>query len=402
MTRAAIRSALTVLGICLIGAEIAAAAEQPPASPFRFSGEVRGELTDNRDFVDQGRESDFDLFFTPRVTAGLHPGRSILEVHYAPSLRYRANPSDTENDAVLFHDFGLHLEHAPITQIKLRLRESLYYTADPRIEEGGAAVRANNSYLWNRVEAGVIYQFPTTPHMDLDAHVSDVIKRYDDDTVAEQYDEDVVEGGLQVLRQLRETIAAKAIGRVVDYGYREIADVATRDFTVLIAALGMDKNFTPKVRGGFALGWASANYKNDALGADDGPYGEITIRGELQPDKRVDVALSHSMRDSDAYPYPSQEFTELSTRGEWGALNAKVIVGLQGVYRLGNYDTEFASGGVNYAAGDDTTVVLAADVAVKVGNQGTVKFIQKFEDVSSDVRLPYTKNTSSLAYQVAF
>jgi hypothetical protein len=80
-----------------------------------------------------------------------------------------------------------------------------------------------------------------------------------------------------------------------------------------------------------------------------------------------------------------------------------VTLGLTGAIRQGSYDAEnVGMTTAQLAGGDETSIVVVGDVAIKVTPKSTIRFSQKYEDLDSDVAESYTKNTSSLSYTAMF
>jgi hypothetical protein len=327
----------------------------------------------------------------------------MLDFHYAPSLRWRSDPSPWEEDLTLLHDLGVELTHSPSATLKLRARDDFSYTDDPRVEEDGVQVRQDKSYMLNRARAGVTLRPARLSEVDVYGGLS--TKRYDESTEAELWDEDSAELGFGLWRQLGPTFGGKLVGRYYSYAYEPAVVPALgtfeRDFTVLVGGLGMEKALSPQLRAGAVVGWANVEYKEDLLSSQSGPYGEVTLRGALAPNARFDGALSHSFRDSDAWPFPSQEYTQLSGRFEWDSSDV-LTLGCSAVYRMGDYEVETDVPELGDISEDETVIVASVDATVKVGPRTQVKVAQRYEDVDSDVRESYTKNTTAVSLAVTF
>jgi len=387
---------LVLCGTALIGYKVLAADEG--GSPVRFSVDSKVQYTDNRDSSEQNKESTFDIFLTPRVAVGIDKQQLLVDFHLAPSVRYRTDPSPFDNEWQWLVDAGADLQHSPTPTLKFRVKEQFDYTDDPSVDSQGLTVR-DRSYYLNRFEAGANWQFRRWSA--LDAYGRYAMKSYTDSEVSNMADEDRGEFGVMLWRQVAATVGVKALGRYNTYALEEVNGVS-RDFDTWLGALGAEKKLTPTFRGSASVGWMSAQYKDDRLGSDSGPFADLTLLGSLSPVLRISSALTHSIREADAHPYASQEFTEFSARAEWDS-SAMVTLGLTGAIRQGSYDAEnVGMTTAQLAGGDETSIVVVGDVAIKVTPKSTIRFSQKYEDLDSDVAESYTKNTSSLSYTAMF
>jgi hypothetical protein len=363
------------------------------SSPLRVSVESTLAYTDNRDSSETNTESTLDLFVKPRISMGIDARQTVVDFHVTPGIRYRTNPSPTDNEFQWLLDAGVDLQQNFTPNLKMRVKEQLDYTDDPSVQDGGKVVRGNQSYLLNRAEAGVNWKF--LPLWALDAYSRYSTKMYSQSKVADVANEDRLEVGTMLWRQVARQVGVKAIGRYEAFSLAPLGSVS-RDFTVLVGALGTEIGITPTLRGGATVGFNAANYSDPDVSSMNGPYAELTLLGKITPVLSLQGAVTHAIREADSQNYISQEYTEANVKAEWLA-SSEVALGFGGAVRYGEYERQIAA-----KSGDETAVTVLGDVAFKVMPKGTIKLSQKYEDVSSDVTSPYTKNTSAISFVATF
>ena len=373
------------------------AGEKVQQSPLRFSGEVRGVYTDNRDAAPV-KESNFDTYLIPKVALGVDGETYLIDAYYAPQLRYRSNPADNQNDSDLFHDLGVKLDLKPDPTLTFRVREKFNYSDDPAVDMNGVNVRENVSYYLNMVELGMKKRFAT--YSEGDVFVRSMIKRYKEDTVAYDSDRDQLDVGGYLWRQIQPTLGVRGRATYSMYTYGSgDTELADRDFNMLSGSVEMLKRLNPAFIGNLAVGAQMAEYSSDAIDSQFSPYAQIGVAGEVRPDLRINAALTHGLRESYAAPYASQTYDQFFGRVELDT-SENVTVAAFGTYRISKYDEEVDPTGVA-AGGDETTVQVGADVTVRMG-QIALKVGHTYEDVDSDVFLSFKKNTTSASMLVQF
>jgi len=373
------------------------AGEKMQQSPLRFSAEVRGAYTDNRDSTPV-KESNFDTFLTPKVALGVDGQTYLIDAYYAPSLRYRSNPADNQNDSDLFHDLGVKLDLKPDSTLTFRVRENFNYSDDPAVDQNGVNVRENVSYYLNTIELGMKKRFST--YNEGDVYVRSMIKRYTEDTVAYDSDRDQLDVGGYLWRQIQPTLGVRAKASYSMYTYGSTkTEFADRDFNVLFGGLEMLKRLTPAFIGNLAVGAQMAEYSSPAIDSQISPYAQIGANGELRPDLRINAALTHGLRESYAAPFASQIYDQLSGRVELDT-SETITVAAFGTYRISKYD-DGVDPTRSAKSGDETTTEVGADLTVRIG-QIALKVCQTYENVDSDVYLSFKKNTTSASMLVQF
>ena len=387
-----------VAGLLLV-AQPRAGAETKPTDPVRFGVELRMEATDNRDSVEQDKDSNIDVYLVPRVDVWLDRERLTLDLLLAPSLRWRSNPSEIQNDWELFTQLKGDLRYHLSDVVGLRLLDSFGRTEDPKIEEG-AVVRENQTYHVNVAEAGVNWRL--APRVLVDASTRYYMKRYVEDSVAEMSDEDRLDLAGFMRWYLQPTLGLDAVVSYSDYGF-ESAELIERDFSTLFGGLQIEKVFNPNFRGGIRAGVQLVDYKDQGLDNDTAPAGQIYLGGSTVPSVRLNAAFTMGVRNADVYPYASQEYWEARGGVDWD-VGPMVTMFASGTYRRSDYDDAapasarwlFRQLGIR-PGGQETTIVGQIGLGYKLTDESSIRFAYTYEDVDSEVERSFTKNTGTVA-----
>jgi len=371
---------------------------------LEFSVFLRGDYTDNRDSSEFNKEDNFDFYVRPRADAFLNWDNGSLDAFYAPAFRVRSDASPIQNDNEWYHSLGVMLSHQPSPRLRITANEKFDYTDDSSIDEGGTTVREDRSYWLNRADGSAA--FAVTRQTTLEAYVGSKVKRYDESVVADTSDEDRTDFGLIAWQQMDRTLVAFGEVRTSDFGYDSPGGI-DRDFDMLFAAAGLEKDFSKNLRGRASFGWQFQEFNDPGLDKQDEPFAQVRIEGSTTPDLKLTAEATYAIRDSDAFPFASQTYSEIHGRGAWD-VDSKVTLIAWSKYRVGNYDDSapttagmdaFPTG---QTGGDEKTLELAGEVGYKVSDDSSIKLVQHFEDVDSDVSKSFTKNTTSLVFSRHF
>jgi hypothetical protein len=381
-------------------AKTAEGVEQKAQLPLKISVELRGSYTDNRDSTPD-KQSTYDLWVSPRIAFGFTDERWTLEMAYAPGLRYRSDPSDVQNEINVFHSVLGNIDLVATPEVRFRLHEAFEYTDDPAVDKSGVTVREDRSYTRNVLEGGFNWRFARFTALDL--YGRNMIKTYQKDVPANDSDRDSTEIGLSLWRQVTRTVGLQPVLRATSYGYKSEGSV-DRDFDLYLLALRTEKKLNPDFVGSVTLGYSMTEYSDSTLDSKADPYGEIEVHGKALRNLDLNAALIHGVRESDVYPFASQDYDEFHARAKWDA-SQDIALGLTGAYRLSKYDGDAAPAGATYTAatsGDETTIVAGIDATFRLGPYSAITLAQTYEDVNSDVYLDFTKNTTSVALTATF
>ncbi len=383
-------SAMSLLVVSAVFAQAGATGQ-----PVRFSVGVVAESSDNRDATELNKQDNVDIFLRPRVDIHLGDAASLFDFYYAPALRYRTEPGDNQDETDFQHHLGLSLRRGLSERLRLRLSDQLSITDDPKIEENGSVVRSDQSYVMNVAEAGLNYDL--FRYSNLDLQVRNRIRRYDDDLVAARSDEDETSIRIQHRRSLTPTLRTLLTGEYRMYGYED-NPLFTRDFDSVVLAVGLENAFTESVIGSISVGWQTREYDDKTLDGDDKPYVRAEISGLLNPDLRIGAVAGYGIRDSDAYPYASQEYTDFSGFAHV-KITQKLHLKVAGTYRLSTYDPIGTRPG-----GDENVLVGDVDLAFIAMQSLTLMAGYRFEDIDADegVGASYTRNIARVGATLSF
>lgn len=369
-------------------------AEESGGDRFRFSVNMRADYTDNRDTWEEDEESNTDIYLRPRMDVLFESERSLLDFFYAPSARYRTNPSDIQNDTELQHALGLAVRYRPSRRTIYRLNEDFRFSDDPEVTQGGRTFRGDQSYYYNSLRAGIDHM--VTRKSEIELYGQSRLKRYDEDDMSQRWDEDQLDAGAQLIQHMSQNLRLTLSGRYSAFGYEE--DV--RDFDSILLAAGAEKGISKNLMAGGRVGAQMQRYDDDGIDDATNPFVELFLRGSTTPAMRLSGTVTHAVRDSDAYPFASQEYSELRAKADWDT-TPKTTLTLSGTYRESNYEDVVPSA-VPFVSlygepdGDESTIDVYGQFAYKLSNQMTLQLRQRFEDVDSDVWVSYTKNTTTV------
>lgn len=356
------------------------------------------EMTDNRDASENDEVDNIDVFLKPSIEFNADGRVSTFSFEYVPSLRYRTDPGDNQDETDILHDLELKWRYQLSRRARLRFSDRFRIEENPQVEEGGAIVRADTSYTLNNARLGLNYDLGD--YSNLDFLLSNMLRRYDEDAIATTSDKDMTGLRLQHRMSLSDTLRTLLTGGFQMYGYEDSALYGSRDFTSFIGAVGLEKLLTPNVIGSLSVGYQSRDYDNANLDGDGSAYFKGDISGLVNPDLRIGSVIEYGLRDSDAFPYASQEYTDFRGYADM-RLAANTSLVLAGTYRLSTYDEALAYG---LSGGDEDVIVLDAQLKYALTEQASVMVGQRFEDISADATVgsSYTRNTTRAGATFSF
>lgn len=372
-------------------------AQTKASDPVRFSGDVGVSFTNNRDSSTE-KDENTDFFVRPKINAEFQWERLTLDVYYGPSYRWRSNPSRIQNETELFHELGVEAEFSLSPRIKPWIYDFFNYTDYPAVSEGGTQLRRDASYIMNRIQSGVTYEFTRLVHVRFSGN--HMIKRYDDDLVAGESDEDRMGGGVHFWHQFARTMGWMAHVDYQQYAY-DNDEFFVRDFSTVIFSFGVEKVFGPKLRGSVLGGWQEGVYEDSSLSDVSEPFLRCTVQGSMPPFSIIRTELNYSVRDSDAYPFASQQSLGIDLHLEW-MLPGSMLLGVGSRYHIGDYKRDALPDGAVEAdvapvlSGEKTTTSVSASVGYRLDDHTAVRLTQWYENVDSDVDVTYNRTATSL------
>jgi len=342
---------LVVAGVTLQSASYA----EEVGQPLRFSVGISAEGTDNRDSVDLNKENNVDF-------------------------RLKATRSVSE-------------------RTRMSLYEKFNYTDDPQIENGGIVDRADHTYIANVIKGTLNIDLLRNSNLDL--VIKNDIKSFEDDIIATRSDEESTSIAMAHRYQINHTLRSVLGGSYIMYSYDNSLD---RDFDSIIAEIGLENSFTPTLLGVLTVGLQTRDFDDSNMDADDEPYLLASLENKTGSDLTLGASVGHGIRDTDAYPFSSQVYSEL--RG-FAHINLTPAIVLSGAatYRLSEYEESsipasvVAEGATN---GDETTVVGDLSLAFNMINNISMFVGYRYEDIDSDVAQSYSKNSGRIGATLNF
>jgi predicted porin len=180
-----------------------------------------------------------------------------------------------------------------------------------------------------------------------------------------------------------------------------------RDFDSIIGKVGLENAFTPNTMGTLLVGYQYATYDASGIDSQEEPYLKAAIETRTGSDLSVGASIGHGIRDTDAYPFTSQTYSEFDLFGDYNITPTLVLRGT-GIYRLSEYDEDtipVIARSLDFAGrngGDDTTIVLDAVLDYNLLENLSLYAGYRYEDVDSEVGQSYTKNTGRVGAALKF
>jgi len=384
--------------MCLMALVYGSVAAEDVGRPFKFSIGTSGLWTDNRDSEPDGLEEDnFDLRVTPRLDFISRDERTSISLYYAPSYRYRSDPSATQNEDIFEHDLKLTFRRAVTKNLSIRAYDKFDFNDDPKIEDGDTT-RSDLSHIINTVDAGITYSFSQRTSIDVAGLYR--IKRYDENEPVGIVDEDETSATAILRQQFTEKVTGLVLGRYSMYEFDDEPGLL-RNFDSVLAALGIEAMLNSSLIAELQGGWQQVEYEDNTLDSATEPYVLVGIGGSPEQATRIKLQLRHGIRDADAYPYASQEYSEARIRFEWDAISALTFAA-EGTYRISTYDD--APAGTSVSTGDEDTIVGQVDVTYRLRDRLTITAAQRYEDVDTELSMEndYVRNSTRIGATVSF
>jgi len=409
MTKAAKWMVVVLCGVVMLsGLPWAAAIE---GTPIKVRADVGATSTDNRDSADDAFEEDnVDIFVGGRFECLFDWEAALLDLYYAPRYRYRSDPSAIQNENEWHHQVNLIGEVSPLSRLTLRVQERFDYTDDPSVDQAGATLRRDSSYLMNRVD--VLASLDVTKTLETSVDVGHMLKRYDENTVVDRADEDRLIVGVNARQQIAPTMSV--LGRVAwqnynleDYVASDGSLMLPRGFDALQVGVGLEQVFSPKVIGSAMVGIQSSFYEDNALDDETLPFGTALLAATPAKTVRLRAQVSHMLVNAYAYPFTSQRLTSLYGKAMWDVTSmVELACTLQ--YRIEDYDRETVNPAVTNDAfakdreGEENAFIGGLSATVKVTPSTAVQVAYSYENVDSDVFTTFNRNAGSVTVSQKF
>lgn len=366
--------------------------------PVRLSVSLTSLYTDNRDSAPKGGEEDnIDLSIRPRVEIGVDRGDSSLLFTYTPSYRYRTEPREGRDESELLQELIFDGTYGFSPRSSVRFMDNFYITDDPEVQKYGTTGQRGSTFLFNNAKAKIVMAMG--PRVSGNLELSHAMKKYDDNEIAKNYDEEGSGAMAGLYFPMSKVMGVKILAKYDTYDYNNSYGLK-RGIDTMAGAAGFDYIVSEQIRSELRLGWIQASYEEETIGDQNAPYVDLVFRIRPQPDTQFTIEGGHSIRNSDVFPYPSQEETRGSVSLDW-KVQERLKVDFGGQYRIGSYEFDIdpipawiIETGVK--EGDEKKIILTAGVTFDFGDYTSLRVGQSYQKTDSEVSVDFVRNDTML------
>lgn len=311
--------------------------------PWALSAELSSQFSDNRDGLDTNKESNVDVSFAPRADLRWRDGeRTWLDVFLVPSVVWHSNPREEEtgvpqNDAEIFCSAGINGQHYLTPRVAIKAGDTLTYNDDPAITLTGTTDRQSASHWLNAAHAGV--DAAVVEKIGVSALGTVITKRYTEEDVADQQDEDTYQGEGDLKYMMG---SGYSVFGLVGYSQfsanSEGPGALDRGSDVTSFGVGLERVLSPDITGKIVGGYQIANYDEATLDSTDTMNGSLLLSFREASPTRFKVAAAYGYYPPNVRPYSVQTLTAVSGSVEHDLLPNRLTIALQGQYSEGEYD----------------------------------------------------------------
>jgi len=382
---------VAVMGFLVIGGR--ALAQERAVDPWSLSAMLGSQFSDNRDGTADGKESNVDVSLTPRVDLRWRDGdRSLLDLFVMPSIKWHSNPrsEDTgnpQNDSELFGAVGVDGMHHFTPRVALKAGDGLSYNDDPEISQGGASVRQSASHWLNDAHAEVAVEI--TEKVGASLTGSSLTKRYTDNAVADNQDEDTYNAETALKYMTGSGCALFGMIGYSDFNAQSSgAGARNRGSSVMSYGVGLERLFSPDVSGKVSGGYQTAEYDDDTVDGTETWNGnaEMTFRAASQT--RFRVGGSYGYYSPNVRPYSIQTLKAVSGAVDHDVLSERLTVTLRGQYSEGEYQAE----GADLPGGVDKLTTVGLSGRYWMNRNWAVQAGYTYENWDSELRDSFDRN----------
>ncbi len=394
--------------ICMLSALVAVSAgfagaqgieDTPRTMVYSVEGGLR--FDDNRDAVKSDRESLTTLSVSPGARLNVDDQLTKAFLMYRPTLLWRDNPRDDQNSTELYHNAEASVEHAISYRTKVGVSDRFEMTDDPNVTAGGVAVREDASYWLNEAKGWMVHGLSDRVQLDLDGTY--MIKRYIDNTFADQADEDRVLANA-ALRYKLDPVNSTFV--FVGFDAPSYQDSDRGDYLGYLLGAGLTREFSDDLKGTVAAGYKLLDYA-DAVTDDEGlPFFQLLAQYRVSINLAVTAQADYSLEPSDRVFYSSKEYSRLLLRGVY-SVTESLSADAQVVYANGTYSEDSAvqqsADPQTLTGGDDTLMDYQVGLTFRPkARRYYSRVAYEYEDWTSDVRESFVRNTVSATVGMEF
>lgn len=357
--------------------------------PLRLSARVGGEFTDNRDGL-KDKKGNLDLFVEPRADYRFRDGdRTVLDFAVLPMVKWHSDPRTLEegsaqNDTELFGTAAVELMHQLNRRVQLNLSDAITYNDDPEVSNGGANVRRSDNHIWNSLHAGV--EAGVTEKVFAGAEGNYILKRYSDSAVANDEDEDILNG--QGYMKYKTGAGCNLLGLVSASDFKNDSTTRQRGAQVYGAGAGLEKIFNPDMTGKVTVGYQHGVYDDDSLSDIDTPNGEVELTLRSASATRFRIGGSYGLYAPYVRPYSVQKLAAVTASVDHDLLPNRMVATLRGQVGRGDYKSE----GADFPGGNDDLITVGASLDYRFSRVWSCNVGYTYENWDSDVRESFDRN----------
>ncbi len=391
-----------------------AALAQLEGLPFTVSNRLRLEYDDNIRLRDVDKDSSWKIVNQLRLMRTMDWENTYLSLRYSPSFIYWENRPENRTD--IHHEADISLTHRFSPVFSLAITDTFRYADLPELmadDELQTILRRDNTYIYNVARASLAARPQPNRVFKLDGAFT-TLRYQDDDLVASREDYDIWAVGAKVeqvvapqttvtlLANMEETEYKGDLDPVVD-ATGEIIDRgrADRGATTYQLGAGIQHAFSPNALGSFTGGYQIKDFNRSNVGSSSMPYASGSVTVLPSPRTRISGGASHSMYEADVYPFSNQDRTSL-----FGSFSQDVTqrldFSLSATYIMGRYDSEETVDTVQQAEvtdGDDDVLQVSSRMRYRFARNNHLELGYQYTDLSSDVRLDYSRNRYWIGWQ---
>ena len=407
-------SVYAVAGCFLVLALVAGSkAASESTGPFKFSLRASVETTDNRDSTpDAIKESNTDIYISPRVDAIFDGGDSLLDFYYMPSYRYRTDAGKYQDTNKLLHDLGIDGRYDVSDRLSLRMKEFFKYTDDPTLASGGVNVTRDGMYIINNLSAGA--SVDVTPESRIDVDAMWHVKNYDE-SFFKYLEEDSIDGNVALRHSLSRTVVGVVQAKALKFSYGDIEPVAgeasetlansDRDYSTLEGGVGLENQFRKDSKLSVYAGYTYMDFDEAKMDSVDAPYASIILDHNLNKATRLSASARYGLRNTDVRTFAAQAYSDV--RADIAVdVSEDVTIGAGGIYRYSDYDKDYLTpAGATYRAdnglddnGTEKTSIGYASISYKMTVDSVISLLYRYTHDDSDVSNDFDKNEGILSF----